>query len=452
MKKFLVFLFVFYSIMVLSAKFNFGIDLEFNNIKEYQKVIFEFVHDYEGFNFIIELNALNDGKYKPSQPDVYYKGFYFYMKNGGVLINKNNYEISFGRLQHSDIVDSPYSLFISSKKNSAIILDFEYEDKSFFYESRYIELNRESTIGYPDRGANFKNYGIKIGNFRLGYEESIVYVGTSFDIEYFVNPIPNFFIQYINISSGKPWTHGYNANSILGFMVDYLDKNKYLYGQILVDDINTNRIFAPNSYQNPDKIAWSLGGKISTKFGKLGIYNAGATKYTFEPYGNENTNTKYGYTYYPDVIYKYGGEKTIPLEENYIGYINGENNLSFMITYENIINNINLKSNFEYSISGSKSPANPWHELLNWDELGKKSGTKFLDGERLEHKCTFNLFADYEFLGIKFMNELTLKYTKNKLKLVSPENLVEYNEIKYFVPSDNSEISWNLLLGFEVSF
>ncbi|MBM7560252.1 hypothetical protein JOC61_002064 [Marinitoga litoralis] len=49
-------------------------------------------------------------------------------------------------------------------------------------------------------------------------------------------------------------------------------------GQILVDDINVNRILAPNSFQNLDKIAWSLGGSLNTKFGKFGLYNVGATK------------------------------------------------------------------------------------------------------------------------------------------------------------------------------
>ncbi|WP_129408735.1 hypothetical protein [Marinitoga lauensis] len=358
-KVFFITLIIIFSLIVYGFDFSIRIDDNINNVKTYQGITFKINHNYKGFTFLGELNAYNDGKYKSSMGETYYKGFYFYMKNGGIILDFDRYKVSFGRLQHYDIVDSPYSLFISSKGLPAVILDFNYEDDNFFYETRYIELNRESTIGYPDRGANLKTYGIKFGNFRFAYEESAVYVNTSFDIEYFTNVIPNFFIQYVNISYGKPWTHGYNANSIMGFSLDYTDNSHYYYGQILVDDINTNRILAPDSYQNPDKIAWSFGGKVKTNFGEFGLYSAGATKYTFQPSGN-GQNLYYGYTYYPDVTYNYNGERTILPEENYIGYYNGENNLAFMGTYSNNLNGSIINSSLEYVISGSKSPANPW--------------------------------------------------------------------------------------------
>ncbi|KAF2956465.1 hypothetical protein [Marinitoga sp. 38H-ov] len=451
MKKILfLIIFFFFISNTFSLEISLKINNNINNIKTYQGITFKVTHDFEDFHFLGELNAFNDGKYKPSHGETYYKGFYFYMKNGGIIIDFDKYRLSFGRLQHYDIVNSPYSLYISSKGLPAVIMDFNYEDNTFFYETRYIELNRESTIGYPDRGANFKNYGIKFGNFRFAYEESAVYVNTSFDIEYFLNPIPNFFVQYVNISSGKPWTHGFNANSIMGFMLDYTDEYKYIYGQILVDDINTNRFFDPDSYQNPDKIAWSLGGSINTQFGKFGLYSAGATKYTFQPSGN-GINKYYGYTYYPDVVYYYNGERTILPEENYIGYFNGENNLSFMMTYENIFNNINLNSNFEYSISGSKSPANPWHELISWNDIGSMSGTKFLDEDELEHKFDFNLNLDYRIFGIKIYNGLNLRYIFNKLEL-NPTSENDSVQIKLFKPSNKNEFYSNLNLGFEITF
>ncbi|MBM7559409.1 hypothetical protein [Marinitoga litoralis] len=445
-RAFLIFILVLLSLNIFSFEFSFRIDDNINSIKTYQGITFKVTHDFEDFHFLGELNAFNDGKYKPSHGETYYKGFYFYMKNGGFIIDFDKYKLSFGRLQHYDIVDSPYSLYISSIGLPAIIIDFNYEDNIFFYESRYIELNRESTIGYPDRGANFKNYGIKFGNFRFAYEEAAVYLETSFDIEYFLNPIPNFFIQYVNISNGKPWTHGFNANSIMGFMLDYTDEYKYIYGQILVDDINTNRILDPDSYQNPDKIAWSLGGHIKTKFGKIGLYNAGATKYTFEP---TVPSQKYSYTYYPDVVYNYDGEKAISLEENYIGYYNGENNIAFMGTYSNIINNININGSLEYVISGIKSPANPWGEYSDWTEGGQ--GTHLLDDEKLEHKYDFNLNFDYYLFGIKIYNGLNLRYTFNKLEL-SPTSETDSSQIKLFKPSDKNEFYYNMKFGFELSF
>ncbi|WGS64071.1 hypothetical protein [Marinitoga aeolica] len=449
MKKiFLIISITIISLITYGFGFSLKIDDNINNVKTYQGITFKVYHNYEGFTFLGELNAYNDGKYKSSMGDTYYKGFYFYMKNGGIILDFDRYKFSFGRLQHYDIVNTPYSLFISSKGLPAVILDFSYEDDNFFYETRYIELNRESAFGYPDRGANLKAYGIKFGNFRFAYEESAVYVNTSFDIEYFVNIIPNFFVQYVNISYGKPWTHGYNANSIMGFSLDYTDENKYLYGQILVDDINTNRIFAPDSYQNPDKIAWSFGGNIQTEYGKFGLYNAGATKYTFQPSGN-GSNLYYGYTYYPDVTYNYDGEKVILPEENYIGYYNGENNLAFMGTYINNIKGININGSLEYVISGSKSPANPWGEYAVWSEGGQ--GTHFLDDDILENKYDFNLNVDYMFYGLKIYNGLNLRYTKNKLELVDTAETDNY-DMKLFKPSNENEFYYNIKLGVEYSF
>ena len=431
---------------IFAVNFSIGINENINSKQNYQKAIFKIIHENNGFNFLAELEAQNDGKYDVSGLEkAFYAGYYFYMKNGGVELDFDNYKILFGKLQHYDIVDSPYSLFISSKGLSSVVLDFNYEDAKFFYETRYIELNRESNLEYPDRGANFKTYGLKFGNFRFAYEESAVYVNTSFDIEYFVNVIPNFFVQYVNISSGKPWYHGYNANSIMGFMLDYMDENKYIYGQILVDDINANRILDPDNYQNPDKIAWSFGGNIKTGYGRFGLYNAGATKYTFQPSGN-GTNKYYGYTYYPDVNI---GEKIIPNEENYIGYYNGENNLAFIGTYSNKIKGVNINNSLEYVISGSKSPANPWGEYASWTEGGQ--GTHFLDDDILERRYDFNLDIDYEIFGLKIYNGLNLRYTKNKLELVDTAETDNY-DMKLFKPSNNNEFYYNIKLGVEYSF
>ncbi|GAB6188585.1 hypothetical protein JCM30566_03240 [Marinitoga arctica] len=448
MKNKLILLFLIISLNIFGIDFSIRFDENINNVKTYQGFTFKINHNYEGFNFLGELNAYNDGKYKPSHGETYYNGFYFYMKNGGISIDFDNYKLKFGRLQHYDIVDSPYSLYISSKGLSSIIMDFNYEDEVFFYETRYIELNRQSQLDYPDRGANFKTYGLKFGNFRFAYEESAVYVNTAFDIEYFLNLIPNFFVQYVNISSGKPWYHGYNANSIMGFMLDYKDKNQYYYGQILVDDLNTNRILAPDAYQNPDKIAWSFGGNIKTKYGNVGLYSAGATKYTFQPSG-DGINRYYGYTYYPAVSYQYDGEKPILPEENYIGYYNGENNLAFMLTYINNLKNININSSIEYAISGSKSPANPWGEYATWTEGGQ--GTHFLDDEILENKYDFKVNIDYTVFGLKIYNGINLRYTKNKLKLVDTEESDNY-DMKLFKPSNKDEFYYNLNIGVEYVF
>jgi hypothetical protein len=447
MKKLILLILLSINIIGFSFEYTFGLEENITNNSNYQKALFGIHHNYSFFDLNIELLALNDNKYPVSSlEDIFYKGYYFYMQNAGINLNFDTLNITFGRLQHRDIVDSPYSLFISSNNNSALILDINYEDEMFLYESRYIELNKDSKLGYPDRGANYKHYGLKLGNFRVIYQESAVYVGESFNLEYFINPTPNFFVQYVNISDNKPWKHGENANSIMGFLFDYNTNNLYTYFQILVDDFNMNRFMYPDSFQNPDKLAWSFGIKAKTKLGNLGLYNAGATKYTFEPYGNSGVNTQYGYTYYPNVSFN---NIEIPIQDNYIGYINGENNLSFMIQYNNIIRDINIESYLEYSLSGSKSPANPWHELLNWNENGN-TGTKFLDDVVLENRYSIGLNLSYNIFGLKLISGLNLNYILNKLELVEPNNITDVNNIKYYVPKEgNNTFNYTISIGFE---
>ncbi|MEE8440220.1 MAG: hypothetical protein V3S41_00745, partial [Spirochaetia bacterium] len=233
-----------------------------------------------------------------------------------------------------------------------------------------------------------------------------------------------------------------NDNSILGFFADYADPSFYAYAQFLVDDFNTNAFLNPDAYQNPNKIAWSVGGTIPTTAGEFGFYHAGATKYTFQAYGGGSvgaaTDTKYGYTYYPAVEYSVGGETRVILpEDNYIGYLHGENNLAFLVEYARAFEPVQVNATIEYTLSGSKSPANPWHEFNNYSEGGQ--GTRFLDDDRLESKMTATGRADASFGWWSAFAELTVGFVVNEPQLydIPAEYAGPNNVIRYFVPSDS---------------
>ncbi|MBM7560253.1 hypothetical protein [Marinitoga litoralis] len=59
MKKVFIFLILIFSVSIFSFDFYFGIDSNFNNVKNYQKITFKVIHNYEDFNFLAELNAIN---------------------------------------------------------------------------------------------------------------------------------------------------------------------------------------------------------------------------------------------------------------------------------------------------------------------------------------------------------------------------------------------------------
>jgi hypothetical protein len=74
-RAFLIFILVLLSLNIFSFEFSFRIDDNINSIKTYQGITFKVTHDFEDFHFLGELNAFNDGKYKPSHGETYYKGF-----------------------------------------------------------------------------------------------------------------------------------------------------------------------------------------------------------------------------------------------------------------------------------------------------------------------------------------------------------------------------------------
>ena len=376
-------------------------------------------YDYGFAHVVADLSLLNDQKYTPYE--VYTLGRYFFINAGGMVLDFGVLEVSGGRLPHRDLVDSPYSLFISSHAQPAILADITFRGGPFTYETRWVRLNTRSSAGYPDRGANYKVFAVQVGDWRFGLQDSAVYVDRVFDEEYFFSPIPNIITQMVSKGSGKPWGEDANDNSLLGLFVERQRPESYLYAQWLVDDINLDFLI-PDSLRDefgnpkiPQKMAWSLGGSYRFPFGRLGFYHAGATKYTFE---SLDLGNQYGYTYYPDVEYKLGDGTPLALaeEDNYIGYLHGENNLAFLADFARRLGPVDFTASLEYVVSGSKSPANPWHQFDNVGDTGRN--TLLLDDPVLEHKITGAVSASWPWRSWRFYSRLRLGAAFNRLALV----------------------------------
>ena len=222
--------------------FNFTTDLELRydiNAQQpfNQYLSFEAEHETDYIDFFWKFSVCNDRKYQPSHGEEFYFGYYFFLEDGGVIFNYENLSITAGRTRLGDQIDSPYSLFVSSKIIPALTAELDYDDGTFFYTSRWTELNRDSALTdslgapWPDRGWQHNSYGIYLGDFKLGFQDSLVYTGRSFDPEYFLNPLPGFFKQYVRVSPGKPWQITGNDNSIMGFFLEYEKDEIYAYGQ-----------------------------------------------------------------------------------------------------------------------------------------------------------------------------------------------------------------------------
>jgi hypothetical protein len=228
-------------------------------------------------------------------------------------------------------------------------------------------------------------------------------------------------------NEGKPWSEESNDNSLVSWFYDWRTPYFYLYAQWLLDDINLD-FLVPKFMEDewggrkiPQKTAWSLGGYYDFSFGRLGFYHAGATKYTFSP-NTDYVDLPYQYSYYPDVTYVTndlhvtpGATLTLDYMDNYIGYKYGENNLAFLVDYGNTFGPVKFNSSLEYVISGSKSPANPWHEYETVDDTGRE--TRLLDDPVLEHTISARVRALWNWKKLTLYSQLRLGGKFNELAL-----------------------------------
>lgn len=403
----------------------------------------------------------NDQKYGAdiaNMGDGTFFGNYFLMDEGGVALSWNGLSFDIGRYARRDPVGGPYSLFINSGGPSTVSSRLAFESDVFSYESVWLELTSGSACetaqwpaGFPDRGANVKTYTFHLSpDMRFGLQDAAVYTKRSFDFEYFASPMPQYFIQYVKGTAGRPWTTGANENNMIGAFWDWETERASFSVQTLVDDFSIH-FLVPSAPNQPWKAAWALDASFVTDAGEFGFHHAGATKHTFQPSVQDQTDPEgmaYGYTYYPDVRFLVDGKyRTISIEDNMIGYRHGENNLAFMADWTGELGGFDASAALEYVISGAKSPGNPWHEL---DGAVDYSGTKVITDATLEHRVLFSLEMERAFGPTLFYGSLSLGYVWNELQIVAPggpANAFTLDDIYLFKPSDICRPLFALTVG-----
>jgi len=401
------------------------------------------------FKTKLNFSLRNDEKfeYVPWQDKSMF-GYYYLLNEGYVDIALNEKtNIKVGQIIPKDEIDSKYSLFFNSQtyigKNS---VNLKYASNNFFYKSNWILLNNYSDLGFQDRGMNYKTFGIKNENFEIGYQDVILYNGRVFDPYYFFNPFPSTMIQEIRYTYSAPWVEQkeiVDDSAVAGLFGKYKTKNSEYFAQIFVDDLNLNRFINPDAYQNPDKIAWSIGTRQNTKIGTFGFYNAGSTRYTFERTKKDN---QHEYTYYSSSEYNnptYDTEtKTLDYKENYIGYLYGEDSLSFLIDYNNKYKNTDNYISIEYVISDEKSPHVAWHGEESYEE-----GTHLLENEVLEHFIEGKIKSTIKINDFfQITPEVKINHYTNKIELVP----IEGTDDKIWRPiKNNNETNFEISIKIE---
>jgi hypothetical protein len=346
-------------------------------------------------DFGAAFHVTNDGKYTPTEPWMQRVGNqYFMLDNGYTRLHAAGLAFEAGYLNALSTIETPYEVFLNPAGHSALGMVISYEGRFLQYESRWIGVNVRSsnTYGYDpsptalwqDKGVNYRLIAAKFSDFRVGYEESSVYL-RAFDPNYFFSPLPSILTNTILTQGGNPWAQGdgQNDNSLMGLFSDYKSGPLYAEAQLLVDDINLNFLFPSNSSlvsPNLDKLAWSVGGRYTFPFGTLGFWHGGATAHTYAASYSSATNPNtipYEYVYYPTVEFPVGSSIPMDPRDSSIGFPWGENALAFKITFDTDLLSgspwaFGLSTSIEYVINGSKSPDNPWHQYGNPGEIPQR--------------------------------------------------------------------------------
>ncbi|MFO7878272.1 MAG: hypothetical protein R6U55_17020 [Desulfovermiculus sp.] len=381
---------------------------------------------YAGLDF----RAINDDTYGVSSVFLGIP-YYFLIREAGVGYEGSPLSGRAGRFPHSDVVESPYSLFVSSREQSAFLYELDYQGDWLRFLTRSVELNRNSDIkrgyelGYPDRSVVFQTVAITREHWEFGFQDSTVAVpakdsavvgvndgeseleraqtsdgsGPLFVPDLFFSPLPGFLTQYILGSGDNPWRQDINYNSLMGFYGvvrgDGADLPWQVESQILVDDFNANAFFNPSAeQQNPFMIGWMVSGRIDTDLGRFRLSHAGSTMYTFQ----DSQDRNYSYTYYPEISFPLndeGDRRTLDYRDNYFGFYLGENTLALRLDWERdfdvawgSFDRLDAGASLEYTVSGTKSPANQWGDYSDWKEHGNDwpaESTRLLDESTLEH-------------------------------------------------------------------
>jgi hypothetical protein len=375
-----------------------------------------------GFAF----HVTNDGKYDFT--DFWMEDIgnqYFMLDEGYTRLRAGRLLFEGGFLRALSSLDTPYDVFLNANGHSSPGMLLAYKGSRFEYESRWIGVNIRSqyTYGYGDaakaaeywrdKGVNYRMIAVHLGDWRIGYQESTVYLDRVFDPLYFLSPMPSILSNTILTQGHNPWVAQGNDNSLMGLFAEYRSGPAYAVAQLLIDDINLNFLLPEGSplasSTNLTKLAWSLGGTYRLAGGTVGFWHGGATAHTYaavypgyDPsidYPYDANTLPYEYTWYPVSVWE---GHAIDLRDSSIGFPWGENALAFRLTYDTEILQrypwgFGFLASLEYVINGSKSPDNPWHEYTRHSDIPQRIQLFNVGGDEvLEHRITLHVGATKE--------------------------------------------------------
>ncbi len=317
---------------------------------------------------------------------------YWYINNAYFDYSSPNLSVDLGRMDFVEGPENYYHLFLDDNAGPFNGISIEATVNKFFtFKQDMILLNDINPRSLYWREFVFH----PTSKFSIAYEEAILFM-RFFDPWYAFIPLPYAAIEVLR-ETPSPWAQNtsLNDNAFAGLWANYnFSDTSRIYSELLIDDFDMNMFF-PGKFQNPNKIAWLIGGQ--TNIGQLQIIGefAGATAYTFESTTGE---PDYSYLAYPSWN---------NIDQNMIGYKYGENNAAVKVGLNYPISLGDLSSgilSFTYTNVhlGVRTPLVPWHGT------SEPQGTYWLNDPVIETMNKFCLSAQMNFGNL--IVEPALKY------------------------------------------
>jgi hypothetical protein len=176
-----------------------------------------------------------------------------------------------------------------------------------------------------------------------------------------------------------------------------------------------------------------------------------ATKYTFGPSGDSD-NGRYSYTWYPGTQFTDGlSTVDISLEDTYVGYLHGENNLAFCVSHVWDHAPLKTDSYLEFRIAGNSSPANPWHNYSWYTEGGE--GVKFLDDPKLEFRLLSGTKASWDFGMVDVYLNAKFGWVWNERELVnSTDSYLTISGMPIWVVGSSNRMILSFSAGVSIEY
>lgn len=337
---------------------------------------------------------------------------YWYINGAYFEYSSPNLSVDLGRM---DFVEGPgnyYHLFLDDNAGPFNGISVEATINKFFtFKQDMILLNDINPRSLYWREFVFH----PTDKLSIAYEEAILFM-RYFDPWYAVIPLPYAAIEVLR-ETPSPWAQNtsLNDNAFAGFWTNYnFSDTTRIYSELLIDDFDMNMFF-PGRFQNPNKLAWLIGGQ--TNIGQLQIIGefAGATAYTFESTTGE---PDYSYLAYPSWN---------NIDQNMIGYKYGENNaaikigLNYPVSLGDLSNGV-LSFTYTNVHLGVRTPLVPWHGT------SEPQGTYWLNDPVLETMNKFCLGAQMNFGNLIVEPTLSYKNIQNvDLQSGINENLFSFS-------------------------